>query len=513
MKGVREMRKLLTAICVMLCLTSYAQSRIDYSEMIGSGQLSEAKIKIKYELVNNDTLSQYEVLQLKKQLGRIHVILDEYTYTYDEMFDELKKEIPNLTSEDIRNWEADTSLEYHWVDGKKRYYWAFSYNLFKLNTEAKKRQIQEEKKPKRKKKYDHIQHKLAVIEEAEKTGEVYVLPKRIKVCMTFGENIKNVPDGTIVRGWLPFPRETKKQRDIQITSMHPRSDLIFNKGKYLNASAYVEKKVQRSELENAYWIKNLTHPPEVWRASRDRAERFVNNDYLMFQVAFEYTAYGVYRHIDETDILPYDTTLADYQRYTREERPHLAFTASLKALSEEIVGEERHPYLKAKKIYAWICKNVPWTSPEYSALRCLSDDVARLQRGDCGIKAFLFVSLCRLNGIPARLQGGWMVRPFGGHTQHGWAQMYMEPYGWMTVDPDAGSHLIDHENEQLKYFHFGNCDTYRLIIYDDTLPLFPLKIHGSQVGTGRTGGMQLGAFEWTGGGLENGIIIDSSAEE
>ena len=507
------MRNVLFLILALFFTACYSQSLTDINESIKAGQLSKAKAAVKHELAHNDSLSQYESLIMKQQLSRINVILDDYCYTYEEMFARLKKDIPDLSQEDVRNWEADTSLEYHLVDGKKMYYVAFPYNLFKLCKEAEQRRVKDNGKPRRKKKYDHIKHKKAVIREAEKTGFPYVLPKRVKVCMTFFEKADGIPDGTVIRGWLPVARDIEKQQDITLTSVHPEPAFISNSGGHLNASVYVEKQVNRDSSATAYWRDNLENPPQEWRYSFDKPERFVTDDAVLFQIIFEYTACGVYRNISPADILPFDTSAPEYTMYTREEEPHLKFTPALKTLSRQIIGNEENYYLKAKKIYEYICRNVPWTSPDYSSADCLADNIAKLKRGDCGSKAFLFVALCRLNGIPARLQGGWLTRPFKGHTQHGWAQMYVEPYGWLTVDPDAGSHLIDNKDDKLKYFHFGNCESYRLIVYDDTMPLFPLKIHGSNYGGNKTGGLQLGAFEWAGGELEANIIIDTDVED
>jgi transglutaminase-like putative cysteine protease len=125
-----------------------------------------------------------------------------------------------------------------------------------------------------------------------------------------------------------------------------------------------------------------------------------------------------------------------------------------------------------------------------------------------GSKSNLFIALCRINHIPARSQGGWRVQPDGDHAQHSWAQVYFEPYGWMPVDATAGAHLINHKDERVRYFYFGNCTPYHLIIYDDDEELLPPKTFELLYG----GGAQLGAFEWRGGDIEPNIRIDSHVE-
>ncbi len=333
------------------------------------------------------------------------------------------------------------------------------------------------------------------------------------MCFTFFEDAAGIPEGETVRGWLPVPRSTSKQRDIKIIQVEPERNIISNSNDDLNASIYVEKKVVRDERAAAAWREYFTHPPETWITPLSSPEKAIHKNTVVFQVMFEYIAFAYYRNIDPQEIAAHDTSSALYKRYTREEPPHIRFTDHLRSLSREIIGDETNPYLKARKIYSWICRNITWTSPDYHSPICQSDHTARAKRGDCGSKALLFTTLCRFNGIPARLQGGWMTRPHRMHTQHGWAQMHIEPYGWLTVDPDAGSHLINQADERLKYFHFGNCDSYRLIIYDDLTPLFPSKIYGNPSGGCITGGMQLGAFEWAGGELESNVKIDTWVEE
>ncbi len=90
------------------------------------------------------------------------------------------------------------------------------------------------------------------------------------------------------------------------------------------------------------------------------------------------------------------------------------------------------------------------------------------------------------------------MRPNGRHAQHTWAQMYFEPFGWLPVDVTFGKGLINNDDERLKFFHFGNCTPYRLVIYDDDSEIIPEMKHPSIYG----GGAQLGAFQWEGGDLE-----------
>jgi transglutaminase-like putative cysteine protease len=506
--------RLIFFILLFVLSVSHSLGICDIETLVEKGELSEAEEFIKTQLATSDTLTQTRVRYFKDQLNKIQAIRGNYPYKYQEMFTKLKSMVPDLTNRDIERWEKNTTLEYRIVDGQKLYFWAFPYNLFALNKDAEKRKIKDDTEVSDSESgYDHTKHKRAVIDESQKSRTAYILPKKIRVSFTFFEDVTDIPEGEIIRGWLPVPRESLKQRDIRILEVEPSDYIVSNKGKYLNACIYIEKPVIRKSRETVYWKNYFADPPEKWVKPLSSPDKYIDNNTLVFRVVFEYTAYAYYREIDSEEILPYDRSSVLYRKYTKEKLPHIKFTDYLSRLSNQIVEGETNDYLKAKNIYSWICENVIWTNPDYDSPSCLSDYTAKAKRGDCGTKALLFTTLCRLNGIPARLQGGWMTRPGRQHSQHGWAQMYVEPYGWLTVDPDAGSKFIDSEDEKLRFFHFGNCGSYRLITYDDNIPLFPYKVHGASSGGSVAGGLQIGAFEWAGGELESNVKIDTYVEE
>ena len=95
---------------------------------------------------------------------------------------------------------------------------------------------------------------------------------------------------------------------------------------------------------------------------------------------------------------------------TGQQPPHIRFTPYLRALTSEVVGKERNPLKKARRIYDFITSQVAYSyMPEYFLLDDIAGDLRRQPKGDCGVQALLFITMCRIARIPARWQSGLSV--------------------------------------------------------------------------------------------------------
>lgn len=144
--------------------------------------------------------------------------------------------------------------------------------------------------------------------------------------------------------------------------------------------------------------------------------------------------------------------------------PHIAFTPYLRLLADEICRQAPTPALKARAIYDWITRRVRYGyQPSYFTFASLAEQTARSQRGDCGMQALLFITLCRLCGIPARWQSGRSVTPCAGTTScHDWARVYLAPWGWRGVDCSAGGGAARAGDEGQRRFFFGSLTPARI---------------------------------------------------
>ncbi len=75
---------------------------------------------------------------------------------------------------------------------------------------------------------------------------------------------------------------------------------------------------------------------------------------------------------------------------------------------------------------------------EYYAIPNISEYCAVNQKGDCGVQALLFITLCRMANIPAEWESGLYVSEFF-VGPHDWARFYLPEYGWLYVDVSFGA--------------------------------------------------------------------------
>jgi len=135
------------------------------------------------------------------------------------------------------------------------------------------------------------------------------------------------------------------------------------------------------------------------------------------------------------------------QKYCKEAGPWLVESPELRELAYSIAKNETRVLTIVKKIVAWINQNIIYTVHE---VPMYPNETYAERRGDCDDKAVLFVTLCRIYKIPAYMQIGCIYMPtmrrsetyWEGHVTsilkqigwHGWAIVYVPPWGWLPVD-------------------------------------------------------------------------------
>jgi len=128
----------------------------------------------------------------------------------------------------------------------------------------------------------------------------------------------------------------------------------------------------------------------------------------------------------------------------------------------EILAGETNPIKKARKIYDFITTKVNYSfMREYFTIENISEYAAVNLKGDCGVQAILFITLCRMAKIPAKWQSGLYVSQY--YTGcHDWTQFYVAPYGWVFADLSFGGGARRNGDLERWNYYFGNLDIFRM---------------------------------------------------
>jgi len=373
------------------------------------------------------------------ELDRLERIRHDYPFTQDGLLAALKKSVQGLTSEEFERWLAEGRFDSREIDGERRFMVSSVSNLFFRHPELEPRRMP----PRNRATYERgvLAGVRAIARAAAETGRPYVLPKQFHVTMTVTVESNRVPAGETIRAWLPIPREYRFQTGFRLDATsspvrHLDSDTSAARSVYLEQPA-------------------ATNAPTEFKAE------------------YDYTAYGVRFEVLPERVRPSDPNDPALRPYLRES-PHVQFTPEMRALSKQILGGATNDCVKARKFYDWIAENIKYSyALEYSTVRNLGEYCRSHGYGDCGQEAFLFITLCRMNGIPARWQSGWATLP-GGKTIHDWSEIYLAPYGWLPVDPYMGIWatryarlLTTAEKQEVRDFYFGGLDQWRMIANSD----------------------------------------------
>lgn len=454
-------------IFIVLLVTNSFFSQTKFQEIndqIEKGNYTEATLMIEDKLCDKN-LPELEKYELKFQIELMDRIRKDFRKNRDDVTSALKKYYPNLTEEMITSWENDKSLEMKIIDGEKKYFSNAVANLFRINKKAKK--LKEEIEGN---KIDDLkiflENYIPKVIQASEKGDRYIFPVKMKLTYALTVKPNAVPEGEIIRCWLPYPRESNpRQTDIQLLRVN-KSEYVIADNKNFQRTIYLEDK-----------------------AKKDQSTKF--------EIEFVYTSKAEFVNLfEQSKEISFNKNPEIFSQYTREKPPHIVFSERIKNLSAQIIGDEKNPLQKLKKIFTWVEENIPWASArEYSTIPSITEYAIENNHGDCGIQTLVFITLCRYNGIPAKWQSGWMLHP-PEINLHDWAEIYVDNYGWLPVDQSFG--IKNYLDESQKYFYLGGLDAFRLIVNDDySQPLFPAKIFPRS----ETVDFQRGEVEWRCGNL------------
>ena len=449
-------------VLMVLALASgpgWAMSDMEFDRMMdrieslqAEGNFAEADEAARTALADHGgDMSSEQRRALQFELERTKRTRKDYSLSADKLFGYLERSIKDVTREEFEQWIEEGRFDSLTIDGETFYVGPSRANLFFRYPDIRARAV----KPWNDEWERFLQEEIDAITSLPRTpAQITLEPLDFRGTFTITVNPDVVPEGDTIRVWMPYPQQFEAQDNVRLISSSP--EVAF-----------------------------MSHPTHPMRSLYFEAPS-QGADPTEFQATFEFTTYRRYTGIDPSIVVPSSpATMPEFTYFTSEQPPHVIFTDRVETLVAEIIGDETNPAVKARLIYDWVCDNLVYSyAREYSTLRCISDYVLENEYGDCGQIALTYITLCRAAGIPARWQSGWIIYPMKNNL-HDWTEIYLEPYGWVPVDPNYGMDIANYfaelgfgaeEIQKMRDFYFGGLDPFRFIANrDHGYPLYPVK--------------------------------------
>lgn len=191
----------------------------------------------------------------------------------------------------------------------------------------------------------------------------------------------------------------------------------------------------------------------------------VNNN-IAYNFSFSTRSSYIKYNIDASKVTTNNVFTNEVQQYLKSSPFIESDNELIIKKSNEIVGNEANPYLKAKKIYDFVYMYMDYDihKGNNSALEALDTKV-----GVCEDYARLMVALLRAQEIPARTVGG-LAFDFKENTtvdaassSHMWVEFYLNNYGWIPADPT----IVFSGEKEIVDITFAQLNRYYIPLYID----------------------------------------------
>ena len=358
--------------------------------------------------------------RLEFEKFRLSRLLKRYPYDRAGAMERMRARVPDFTEEELDKMEEDGCVDYIYCLGGKRYVSSFSGTLIKMSDDLARREV---KAPQE----DDGVDLDAFIREIKKTGSAAY---RFGIRSSLTIEKEAFEPGSTYTVHIPVPAACAQQPEGEIRIL-PEGEAV------------------------------VSDPHAFQRTVCFKRQSALNRP---FEAEFTYTSRLKYvdPFRDEKHIV-YPGALPPCEDDLCEQLPHICFTPYIRRLAEYIAGDEKRPLYLAKRVYDYVTMNVRYSFMRSYLLIDRQAEYAALNlKGDCGIQAVLFITLCRVLGIPARWQSGLTVDKFS-TGDHDWAQFFTEEFGWLFADPSFGGSAFRQGKAEKHAYYFGNLDCFRMV--------------------------------------------------
>ena len=385
-----------------------------------SGNFNRAREIIKKMLADVDTNYAMKA-RLELELNNIDIIERTYTVTPDEALETIRRKIPDFSKEELDELTLCNRADSFYINGCLRYTDTICDTIFMSYPELWKRSPGGD---------THDYSVLDSLMEDLTDGEC--MKAHIHIRQKMWIDNESVEKGKKLKVHLPIPVENDQLKNLQIISCNfsPKKMPLSKEGQ---PTVYFESDARQGEI-----------------------------------FTLEYSLEHHVRYVDMTKVDLKEAASSEMpgeaRKYLGEQAPHICFTPYLRELADKIKGKETNPLLIARKFYDYVTTKVEYRYfRDYASIDNLSEYCALERRGDCGIQSLLFITLCRIAGIPARWQSGLDAKP-GDIGEHDWAMFYIPSVGWRFADLSYGGSSYLRGADKRWNFFFGNIDPYRIPI-------------------------------------------------
>lgn len=364
-----------------------------------------------------------EVLRQKLRMEKVQIsrMQKDYTVTPEKADRVLRENLRGWKKEELERLRRENVIDWIFVNGQVRYINSFYPNLIKVRNDIKARQLHSESSGKR----TETEIRDDIIAKMRRDGGAVC---KLKIRAHLNMTLQPGQERDTLRIWLPYPIEKWQMKNLKLLKSAPDAQCV---------------------------------------APADAAQRTVYYEGAAENLRETEMIYTVENHMRYVDLNPEEASAEQPDFDTGEQLPHIVFTPYLRALAAELVQGETNPLKKARSIYNFITQRVNYSyMRSYTSLPVIPEYCASRLRGDCGVQALTFITLCRIAGIPARWQSGLYANENGADS-HDWAMFYVAPYGWLWADCSYGGAAWRDGAPERWNFYFGNLDPYRIVLTDE----------------------------------------------
>ncbi len=383
-----------------------------------AGDFDGAQKAIDARLKNELPLMLRSRLELEKEI--LPRILRQYPHDREKALLIMRGLVPGFTEAEFDELEANNWIDFLFVGGEKRYFVRFHRTLLKVHPDIARRAGVP------------LSPSSPLLDDAmREMKEKGELSYHFRIRGTLKIENKSFEPNETYRVHLPLPQVSAQTQKVDMLYTDP-SPLFTSPEEYPQRTIYFEETLPENR-------------PFIVEYAYDSTMKYVD-----------------LKKPPESEKPVYPRCPAPTQDDLGEIAPHICFTPYVKSLAAQLVTGNETALEKARKIYDFVTNKVIYSFVRsYLSIENQAEYAAVNLKGDCGLQALLFITLCRSVGIPARWQSGLSAEPES-IGSHDWAQFYVAPWGWLFCDCSYGGTAYRKGNLERWDFYFGNLDPYRM---------------------------------------------------